>query len=349
MGSFASARWLTGSGSVAGSSITLRTAGRIILETTSAEGCLARDTVLLRTTTLPTPVIVGASMLLPGDSTELCLAATYPVITWRFPDGQTVTDVGCIMVRDTGRYEVSVRDANGCEGTSEHILRASDITASAVIAVPSFAVEPGDRLTVPLSLLSSSNLDAMPLTDWSAELRFDARILMPVGTSDIGRLEGNERILSLGGPYVSAAQTLAEVEFLALLGPVDRTALHIDMFTWTGAVVRTETRDGEVQLLICTEGGDRLFDASGSLRLQQNRPNPFNASTVITFETIEAGHTELVVADMLGRRVQVLQQGNLYPGVYSLHFDAAALPSGQYFCILRTPSQQRTIRMQLIR
>jgi hypothetical protein len=104
-----------------------------------------------------------------------------------------------------------------------------------------------------------------------------------------------------------------------------------------------------VRLLVCTEGGDRLFDATGSLRLQQNRPNPFNAATVITFETIEAGYTELVVADMLGRRVQVLQQGDLFPGVYSLLFDAAALPTGQYFCILRTPSQLRTIRMQLIK
>jgi streptogramin lyase len=348
-GSFATARWLTASGALSAPSITLRTAGRIILESSSAEGCLARDTVMLRLNALPSPMIVGAGILVPGDSTDLCLALSYPEMTWNYPDGQTVSGLSCITVRDTGRYEVVVRDADGCVGTSEHILLASDIVASAIVGVPSYAVEPGDRLTVPLSLLSSSNLDAMPLTDWSAELRFDARVLMPVGTSDIGRLEGNDRIISLGGPYASAAQTLAEMEFLALLGPVDRTALHIDLFTWTGATVRTETRDGEVRLLVCTEGGDRLFDATGSLRLQQNRPNPFNAATVITFETIEAGYTELVVADMLGRRVQVLQQGDLFPGVYSLLFDAAALPTGQYFCILRTPSQLRTIRMQLIK
>ena len=95
--------------------------------------------------------------------------------------------------------------------------------------------------------------------------------------------------------------------------------------------------------------GDRLFDASGVLHLGQNGPNPFNASTVIAFETIEKGPVQLYVLDMLGRRVRTLVDETLEPGTYQRMLDLGEYPSGSYLCVLVTATAQRMIRMLIAR
>jgi hypothetical protein len=107
--------------------------------------------------------------------------------------------------------------------------------------------------------------------------------------------------------------------------------------------------DGEFSLGICREGGDRLFDATGQLALEPNHPNPFNSMTLITYEVIERGRTELFVIDMLGRRVATLLDGNVEPGRYQVAFDARELSSGMYLSVLRTPTQLRMQTMKLIK
>jgi hypothetical protein len=107
--------------------------------------------------------------------------------------------------------------------------------------------------------------------------------------------------------------------------------------------------DGEFWLGICREGGDRLFDATGQLTLEPNHPNPFNAMTVITYEVIERGPTEVFVLDVLGRRVATLRTGMIEPGRYQVAFDATELSSGLYISVLRTPTQLRMQTMKLIK
>ncbi|MDT8325050.1 MAG: hypothetical protein RRA94_13130, partial [Bacteroidota bacterium] len=342
-------RWYTAEGSSTDDTLRIGTAGRVVLETVSAEGCLARDTVVLRVQPLPQPRILGASVLVPGDSVELCLERGWTSMQWYHPDGAVAGSGRCITVRDTGTYVAAVTDTAGCTGVTRHGIRSSDVTATSVVALPVLEAEPGERIRVPIALLSAQNLAQLPLTGWEARIRVDARVLLPVAATPTGSIEGNERVIPMDGPATNEAGTLATLEFLVLLGPVDRSSLRFDAFGWEGGAVATETRDGDVRVLICTEGGDRLFDAGGMLRLEANRPNPFNSSTVVSFELIEAGYTELLVTDQLGREVAALHRGVLQPGVYSMLFDGTLLPSGQYFCILRTPTQLRMRRMQLIK
>ncbi len=87
-----------------------------------------------------------------------------------------------------------------------------------------------------------------------------------------------------------------------------------------------------------------LFDALGGMapdtkprplplkhRLYQNFPNPFNPTTQIMFDLIEAGDVKLTVYDILGREVGTLLSEHREAGRHTFEFNAAALSSGVYF------------------
>jgi hypothetical protein len=134
-----------------------------------------------------------------------------------------------------------------------------------------------------------------------------------------------------------------------MLGGVERTRLHIESFAWNVPTVRVRVMDGSVQLRVCREGGTRLFSAERVFMLRQNHPNPFNATTVMEYELIEEGYTELAVLDLLGRTAAELDRGIRRPGRYTATFDASRFPSGLYAAVLRTPTQMSMRIMRLLK
>ena len=96
----------------------------------------------------------------------------------------------------------------------------------------------------------------------------------------------------------------------------------------------------------------RTSPASASPRqfaLYQNRPNPFNPATEITYQTAEAGHVELRIFDVLGREIATLVNEVQEPGEYSVSWDAGAVPSGVYYCQLRAGSFSSIKKMVLLK
>lgn len=65
--------------------------------------------------------------------------------------------------------------------------------------------------------------------------------------------------------------------------------------------------------------------------LEQNFPNPFNPTTVITYHTPVDADVTITVFDMLGRPVVTLLESRQGPGAHSVTFSAHALASGSYF------------------
>ena len=89
--------------------------------------------------------------------------------------------------------------------------------------------------------------------------------------------------------------------------------------------------------------------ANGSFDLQQNYPNPFNPATTISFSIVQQTPVSLKVFNALGEQVEDLLHEVKSPGNYHLIFSAHNLPSGVYFCQLRTQSGVTTKRMVLIK
>lgn len=83
--------------------------------------------------------------------------------------------------------------------------------------------------------------------------------------------------------------------------------------------------------------------------LSQNYPNPFNASTRIEIQLIQREQIELCVYNALGQRIKTVFSGSLSAGNHVFIFDAAELPSGVYYAVLRGVTRTQHIKMLLIR
>ena len=83
--------------------------------------------------------------------------------------------------------------------------------------------------------------------------------------------------------------------------------------------------------------------------LQQNYPNPFNPTTVISFALPKSAQVTLVVYNMLGQPVAVLQNGFLEAGYYHLNFDASNLPSGLYFYRIQAGDFRNVKKMTIVK
>jgi spore coat protein A, manganese oxidase len=81
--------------------------------------------------------------------------------------------------------------------------------------------------------------------------------------------------------------------------------------------------------VIASTGADDLM-------LAQNAPNPFNPSTVISFQLPRDQHIRLAVYDMLGRQVALVANGTYPQGHHQVLFEAPALASGMYVYRLET-------------
>ena len=63
-------------------------------------------------------------------------------------------------------------------------------------------------------------------------------------------------------------------------------------------------------------------------------PNPFNPVTTVPYTLAERSEISLRIFDVLGREVAVLASGLRDAGEYRIHWQAANMPSGLYFCRL---------------
>jgi hypothetical protein len=83
--------------------------------------------------------------------------------------------------------------------------------------------------------------------------------------------------------------------------------------------------------------------------LSQNFPNPFNPSTVISFQLPVSGNVILKVYDVLGNEVATLVDEYKNAGSYEVEFKANNLSSGTYFYQLKTDDYLETKKIMLLK
>lgn len=86
---------------------------------------------------------------------------------------------------------------------------------------------------------------------------------------------------------------------------------------------------------VSTKAADKK---NNEVKLMQNFPNPFNPSTVISYQLPFNAMVTVKIYDMLGREVRTLVNANQESGTYSVSFNASNLASGIYFYVLRAGS-----------
>jgi glucose/arabinose dehydrogenase len=99
-----------------------------------------------------------------------------------------------------------------------------------------------------------------------------------------------------------------------------------------GELYICDLADGDVFKIVpspsSVPGGN---DPPGTYKLYQNKPNPFNASTRISFDLAATGPVKLTIYDMLGQVVAMPVNDTVPAGHHTIIFDGSSLASGIYF------------------
>ncbi len=115
-------------------------------------------------------------------------------------------------------------------------------------------------------------------------------------------------------------------------------------------VALTGTVNGGRKIIISSTTG--ISEKSQNLKefsLIQNFPNPFNPSTMISYQIPTSGLVTLKVYDILGKEVATLVNEEKNAGMYEVKFDASKLSSGMYICRLNAGNNIQTKKMILMK
>jgi len=86
-----------------------------------------------------------------------------------------------------------------------------------------------------------------------------------------------------------------------------------------------------------------------SVTLIGNFPNPFSETTTVAFEVDESKPVTITVWDLQGHKIAQLADGPQDPGYHEVSFDATELPSGNYFVRLKTPTEEQSHKMVVLK
>lgn len=154
--------------------------------------------------------------------------------------------------------------------------------------------------------------------------------------------------LLVAGPDGSAVQMNAGLYNLA---PKDSADVYFGVglgATATEAIAVMDSAQAKYGKLV-TSVEKTVAVIPSQFALEQNYPNPFNPSTQIRFMLPVRSSVTLTVYDALGRNIRTLVNQQLDAGEYVSTFDAARLPSGVYYYVLKAGLLMESKRMVLIR
>jgi len=76
-----------------------------------------------------------------------------------------------------------------------------------------------------------------------------------------------------------------------------------------------------------------------------NYPNPFTGSTTIELNVEKSSFVKVIIADLSGREVAHLKEGNLNAGTHRFEFNGSAFPKGIYVAKVITNGSQKSLKM----
>lgn len=176
--------------------------------------------------------------------------------------------------------------------------------------------------------------------DGAIRLSWELTELVPVDELTVCRRDADRT----GAPWEKLAAPI-EVSGLSY-GAVDASCEPGGSYAYRVDVVE----DGAVRTLFETAA---VSTPTAALALHQNRPNPFNPSTVISFSLPRESTVRIEIYDATGRLVGRLLDGNRLPaGPHAVEWNGRdargrVVPSGVYFCRL-TAGKERLSRKLVV-
>jgi hypothetical protein len=150
------------------------------------------------------------------------------------------------------------------------------------------------------------------------------------------------------GKFLTGKGALLNLRFLTYLGAVDSSKINVNILLVGKQCAKVIPTPGLARVDSVCGLNLRLIESTGfDYSLSQNKPNPFNPTTDITFSLGLDGPTTMMVYDASGKKVATLIDAVLKPGTYSVTWDAQGYPSGLYYYRIQSGDWTKTETMML--
>ena len=271
---------------------------------------------------------------IPGEDHEAFSDATHGVLT-RFEEEGRESTVSIFYKLDSdaihiiGMHTESVDDA-GDTITSVILHEPADI----FMPIPA-TMSTSWEYDVTQNFYMNDDLFMSSTLELSHEVIGYGRLLTDYGETDVLQIRRTERQTMFG-----MTMEFEEYELMGVDSLVARVAVE------EGEVIGLEL--DVLSGFIGTSVEDRQAQFE-QLRVAQNFPNPFSASTAITYEIPDARHVSVTVFDMLGREVSTLVDEVVPAGSHTAVFDASGHPNGIYLYRINAGDATQSGRMVLTR
>ncbi len=245
------------------------------------------------------------------------------------------------------------------------------------MSISGFEGYPGDTIMVPVDLVNTFDV-----AGFQFRITYDSSAFLPLDVFTASRSEAFDSFgANLTEPGVIGFYALSmhprdnvippgngSIALMTILikddafpGSYDFVFEDIDEYSFDNSLSDTNATlivpvldDGIITVSANTFIGDNSVRPS-EFELSQNYPNPFNMETTIMFSLEEAGHVDLVIYDILGKRVSTIFSGDVEAGENRVVWDGRESagkeqPSGVYFYRLKTMrGESVTKRMTLLK
>ncbi|MDP4287093.1 MAG: hypothetical protein Q8922_04070 [Bacteroidota bacterium] len=239
-----------------------------------------------------------------------------------------------ITADSDGAYTVTITDAHGCSATSDPFNYSRD-TAEALATVSvrrETLASPNQSFTIPLVLSNTSRFVESGVTSYAGVLRIDQNLAKP--TNPASTLVAGNWMIPVAGPITMTQDTLEMLTFTA--GPTGPLCgdLLIDSFTFPNARVAVTRANGQV--CITAECSPIVGSSDTAFFIHSITPNPSSGAFTIEYHIPEDNQVTILLEDVLGRTVAVLNDEPLTLGTYREMYSTGTLSSGVYRLVLRS-------------
>ncbi|MGA2297171.1 MAG: PKD domain-containing protein [FCB group bacterium] len=289
----------------------------------------------------PHPIItpLGPTTFCSCDDSLTMDAGNLGYKEYKWSNGATTQK---ITIHQSGNYTVFVKDSNGCTNTSPPLVITIIQPETTVgFGMPSYSVNSGDSVAIPLVILKSANLDTCHSKNYSVKISFDKSLLSPIGSTPKGDKSTPMRIIPLTGIRTPDDSILTVLNFEATLGDSEQTTLSIDNFVWNDCVFATSSQSSVFKIAdLCKAGGvTRLIKQAPKLDILDIKPNPAGTNAKITFILGEKSNYSIYLSDILGQKLLTIEEGNHKPGTYETEIDLSQILSGTYIITIKTETE----------
>jgi hypothetical protein len=217
-----------------------------------------------------------------------------------------------------------------------------------IFSTPDFSGSPGDKVDIPI-FMTNPFYDDFPETEgYDLIISTNATILYEQTGKLINQKDGRSfyEIKSLPNrPYMDSTSYM--LSFICALGNSDSTELRIEEIKPIDHNIFSISYNSVFKLLdVCDNNG--LINEQGVIELSQNYPNPANLETEIGFSLLESGFYIIELYNGKGQKLEVIDQGESIPGYHTTKLNTGKYGSGIYYYVLKTKSQTRIRKLQIV-